>query len=143
MQIFGQSTRVRLEGAIASSEAAVVAVGGNVALVQNCTVNATQQIEEVTAVGSTDVYWMTGRPQATISVSALVSSQGFWGGWKGRNCGKIGGGSISVSGGRCGFQGSGNVSFSDAVVENLNLDITNGRQTITHGVTVRAGQVSA
>jgi hypothetical protein len=140
--LFGYNNNVRLSGDIASSDFAIVSVGegGRKAMVQDCRVTYQQQIEEVTQVGDSSVYWMMGRPQGRVSVSSLVGSGGFFSGWKGE-CGKIGTGSVNITGGQCGFNGSGRLAFSAGVVESLNAQVTTGRQTISQGAEIRTGSM--
>lgn len=137
--VFSYDNNIKTSGQIASADFARVSVkagGGRNSLVQSVDVQYRQQIEEVTQVGSTQIYWLPGRPQGSISIGSLVGSEGFFTDWK-APCGRIDTASISVEGGRCDFGGSGSLFFSGAIVESLTANITTGRQTITQGAQVR------
>lgn len=141
--VFNYKNNAIVGGEVASADFAKISVkasgGGPNALVQNCNVNYGQQIEEVTQVGSTQIFWMPGRPQGRITIATLVGSDGFFADWAGA-CGKIDKASVKVTpGGECGFTGQGSLSFENGVVESLTADITTGRQTISQGATVRVG----
>jgi len=143
--VFSYDNNIKTSGQVASADYARVSVkagGGRNALVQSVDVNYAQQIEEVTQVGSTQIYWLPGRPQGRCSVQSLVGAGGFFSDWK-APCGKIDTASIKVSGDKCDFEGSGSLSFEGAVVESLTANITTGRQTITQGAQVRVANMKA
>lgn len=141
--VFNYKNNVLTAGSVASADFARISVskgGGQNALVQNCNVNYGQQIEEVTQVGSPQIFWMPGRPQGRITISTLVGSDGFFADWSGE-CGKIDTASIRVEGTACGFTGNGSLIFANGIVESLTADITTGRQSISQGATVRVGSM--
>tara|TARA_R110002110_G_scaffold49550_4_gene147119 strand:- start:902 stop:1345 length:444 start_codon:yes stop_codon:yes gene_type:complete len=143
--VFSYDNNIKTEGQVASADFARVSVkqgGGRNALVQSVDVNYQQQIEEVTQVGSTQIYWLPGRPQGKIGIQSVVGSDGFFGDWK-APCGKIDTASISVEGGKCGFQGTGSLFFKGAVVESLNSQLNTGRQTIAQGASIRVANMRA
>lgn len=143
--VFSYDNNISTSGQVASADYARISVGsGNArnALVQSCDVNYAQQIEEVTQVGSTQIYWLPGRPQGRVGVQSLVGAGGFFSDWK-APCGKIDTASIRVEGGKCDFQGSGSLFFTGAVVESLTTNITTGRQTIAQGAQVRVASMKA
>jgi hypothetical protein len=141
--VFTYENNIKTSGQVASSDFARISVkkgGGENSLVQSCEVRYGQQIEEVTQVGSTQIFWLPGRPQGTINIGTLVGSEGFFSDWA-APCGKIDTASIRVSGGACDFEGQGTLHFSGAVVEALTASITTGRQTISQSATVRVGSM--
>lgn len=142
--IFSYDNNTQPGGQIASSDFARIAVGnkGANSLVQSVDVGYRQQIEEVTQVGSPQIFWLPGRPQGSISIGALVGSAGFFKDWQ-APCGRIDNASISVEGGKCGFTGRGSLFFSGAIVESLQANITTGRQTITQGAQIRTAGMKA
>jgi len=142
--VFSYDSRINTRGQIASADFAKVSVGKSAglanALVQNCDVSYGQQIEEVTQVGSTQIFWLPGSPRGQITVSTLVGADGFFSDWS-APCGKIDTASIKVTGGECEFEGSGSLYFSGAIVESLNVGIATGRKTISQGATVRVASM--
>lgn len=143
--VFSYDNNIKTSGQIASADFARVSVkagGGRNSLVQSVDVSYRQQIEEVTQVGSTQIYWLPGRPQGSITIGSLVGSEGFFTDWK-APCGRIDTASIKVEGGKCDFGGQGSLFFSGAIVESLNANITTGRQTITQGAQIRTAGMRA
>ena len=145
MDVFSYDNNIKTEGQIASADFARIAVsakGGANALVQSVDVSYRQQIEEVTQVGSTQIYWLPGRPQGTIGMGSLVGAEGFFKDWQ-SPCGRLDTATIKVQGGRCNFQGGGSLFFSGAIVESLSANITTGRQTISQGAQIRTAGMKA
>jgi len=142
--VFSYDNNVKTDGQVASSDFARISVGTGArnSLVQSMDVRYQQQIEEITQVGDTQIYWLPGRPQGRIGVQSLVGSNGFFSDWK-TPCGKINIASVRVQGGRCGFNGSGLLTFEGAVVEGLNAQMSAGRQTIAQGADIRVASMRA
>jgi len=143
--VFSYDNNIKTSGQVASSDYARISVkqgGGRNALVQSVDVSYQQQIEEVTQVGGTQIYWLPGRPQGRIGIQSLVGSGGFFSDWK-APCGKIDTASIRVEGGNCEFQGTGSLFFKGAIVESLNTQLNTGRQTIAQGANVRVANMRA
>lgn len=143
--VFSYSNNVKTSGQIASADFARISVkqgGGRNSLVQSTDVSYAQAIEEVSQVGTTQIYWLPGRPQGRIGIQSLVGSGGFFTDWQGA-CGVIDTASIKVQGGRCNFTGNGSLFFKGAVVESLSANITTGRQTIVQGAQVRVASMRA
>ncbi len=141
--IFTYKNTAITSGQVASADFARIAVskGGRVnSLVQSCEVSYGQQIEEVTQVGSTQIFWLPGNPRGNISISTLVGADGFFNDWAGE-CGKIDSATIDVKGGACGFKGNGSLTFSGGVVESLTANISTGRKTIVQGAQVRVASM--
>ena len=143
--VFSYDNNIATSGQVASADYARVSVkagGGRNALVQSVDVSYQQQIEEVTQVGNTQIYWLPGRPMGRIGIQSLVGSDGFFADWK-APCGKIDTASISIEGGNCDFEGQGSLFFKGAVVESLNANLSTGRQTISQGASVRVANMRA
>ena len=144
--VFGYDNNIKTSGQVASADFARISVkadGGHNALVQSVEVTYKQQIEEVTQVGSTEIFWMPGRPQGTITMSSLVGNEGFFSDWSGAECGIIDTASIQIQGGKCNFEGQGSLQFTGAIIEQLTASITIQKQTITQGATLRCAGMSA
>lgn len=140
--LFGYNRSGSSLGQVASSEFAGVNVGGKLALVQQVNVDYTQQIDEVKAVGDSNIYWLPGRPSGNISVDKLVGTGGFFSGWSTGQCGQINSLSVNLSGGSCGFSGSGSLSFTGAVVETFSLQMSAQNQTISETARIKVATVS-
>lgn len=152
--VFSYQNNIKTDGQVASADYARIAIsagGQRNSLVQSVEVNYQQQIEEVTQVGDTQIYWLPGRPQGRIGIQSLVGSAGFFKDWK-APCGKIDMATISIEGqtqggkngaAQCGFQGKGSLFFSGAIVERLSANLNTGRQTISHGADIRVASMSS
>jgi hypothetical protein len=143
--VFSYDNNIKTEGQVASSDFARIAISAGQtrnALVQSVDVSYQQQIEEITQVGSTQIYWLPGRPQGRIGVQSLVGADGFFSDWKGP-CGKIDTASIKVQDGKCDFKGKGSLFFEGAVVESLTANMSTGRQTISQGANIRVAHMKA
>ena len=134
--IFGYNRTARATGQIASSEYAVVSVGGTQSLVQNVQVNYGQDIRTIFEIGNPNVYWVPGHASGTVDCTALVGPGGFFTGWTGGRCGSIDGISISTSGGSACFQGGGGLHFAGGIVTKVGASITAGTMEISQSVSV-------
>lgn len=148
--VFSYKNNIATEGQIASSDFARIAIGAGEenALVQSCSVTYGQAIEEVTQVGSTQIFWMPGRPRGNISIGTLVGSGGFLTEWE-DECGKIETASIKIGVGAggddtqaCGFEGTGTLTFEGAIVESLTVNVQTGQRTIAQGAQIRVASMS-
>jgi hypothetical protein len=140
--LFGYSRTGNAIGQVASAEYAAVNVGGKLALVQSVEVSYQQQIDEVKAVGDSNVYWVPGRPSGTINVSKLVGTGGFFKDWSQGQCGEITSLSVNLNGGNCGFSGSGSLSFTGAVVETFSLSMSAQQHTVSETAAIRVATIS-
>lgn len=143
--IFGYKNNIQSSGQVASADYARISVkkgDGRNALVQNVDVTYQHHLEDITQVGSTQIFWLPGRPQGRISIQSLVGTSGFFSDWA-APCGKIDTASIHVEGDQCGFEGKGSLFFKGAVVESLQANISTGRQTITQGAQIRTASMRA
>ena len=141
--VFSYDSNIKTDGQIASSDFARISVksgGGQNALVQSVDVTYRQQIEEITQVGSTQIFWLPGRPQGSINMGSLVGSDGFFRDWL-APCGKIDTASIQITGGKCNFEGRGSLFFSGAIIEQLSANLTTGRQTITQNASIKTASM--
>jgi hypothetical protein len=140
--IFGYNSNVKSTGQIASADFASITVGGTKsngeggALVQSLNITYQQRLEEIMQVGSPQIHWLPGRPSGNLEISKLVGSGGFFKDWKGK-CGIITPVSVSVSGGECGFSGSGSLRVDLAVVERVSMQVSSDKQTIASSAAVR------
>jgi len=142
--IFTYEHQDRNGGQVASSDYAVVSIGTNRnALTQSVDVQYGQKIEEVTQVGSTQIYWMPGRPSGTVTIKALVGKGGFFQGWKNKKCGVIANATVRLDAGKCGFGGAGKMTFRGGIIESVNSQINTQQQTIAHGATIKIASLEA
>lgn len=140
--LFGYSRTGNAIGQVASAEYASINVGGKLALVQSVNVNYQQQIDEVKAVGDSNVYWIPGRPSGSITVEKLVGTSGFFKDWSAGQCGEITSLSVSINGGACGFSGGGNLSFTGAVVETFTLSMNSQAHTVSESASIKVATIS-
>jgi hypothetical protein len=140
--VFGYTNDIKTSGQVANADFASVSINGANALVQSCQVTYGQTIEEVSQVGSTQIFWMPGRPRGNINVSTLVGPTGFFSHWRGK-CGVLGTASIKAGDDTCGFTGGGTLTFEGPVVESLSLDVSVGKRTIAQSANIRVASMSA
>lgn len=139
--LFGYSRSGNAIGEVASNEFCTVNIGGKLALAQNVSTSYTQKIDEVRALGDSNIYWVPGRPSGQISISKLVGTGGFFSGWNPGACGVINGLSVSLGGGAC-FKGSGSLSFTGAVAETFSLEMNSQNQTISESCQIKVATIS-
>lgn len=141
--VFGYDQTVNTSGSIASSQYAAVTTGSKQMLVQSVNVTYGQQVDTVTVVGDTNVYWIPGKPSGTLDISKLVGSGGFFDGWKGQTCGKISNLAVNVDGSYCNFTGTGSMSFANGVITRLTMSLGTDRLTIAQGCSIQVASLSA
>jgi len=139
--LFGYSRSGNAIGEVASNEFATINVGGKLALAQSINMSYTQKIDEVRALGDSNVYWVPGRPSGTITIMKLVGAGGFFSGWKPGTCGVINGLSVFLGSGTC-FKGGGSISFTGAVAETFSLEMNSQQQTISESATIKVATIS-
>lgn len=140
--LFGYSRTGNAIGQVASSEYAAVSAGSKLALVQSVAVQYQQQIDEVKAVGDSNIYWVPGRPSGSITVEKLVGSGNFFSGWSAGQCGEISSLSVNLQGGACGVSGGGSLSFTGAVVESFSLNMSSQNHTVSESATIKVATIS-
>lgn len=140
--IFGTNRNVRSSGRLASSEYAIVTVGGRSELGQSVQGTYQRTIETIHELGSTGVLWVPGFESGSLQFQRLVGSGGFFAGWNGDACGRITPVSIDIGGGGCVAVSAGGLRFSDTVIESLNFSMQAGSVQISEGVNLRVGSMS-
>lgn len=141
--LFGYSREGNALGQVASAEYAAVNIGEKLGLVQSVELSYTQQIDEVKAVGDSNVYWIPGRPSGSITVAKLVGTGGFFKNWDADQCGVINSLSVNLTnGGQCGFTGSGSISFTGAVVETFSLSMSSQQHTVSETAVIKVATIS-
>lgn len=135
--IFSYDNPVRLEGALATADFAYVYFNGaRLSLLQNFTMSYNHQVQEVAEVGNPNVYWVPGRPSGAVQVGKLVGDGGIFSNFK-LECGRVGQISVDVTGGRCGYQGTGSASFSAGIIEGVSLTVNTGQLTMAESASLR------
>lgn len=142
---FGYNKDVKTSGAIASSEHAVITIGnGTQAFVQRFQAQYGREIRTIMAVGDTNIYWVPGPGHGTITTDRLVGSAGFFGGWKGEQCGILSPIMVSAGQGECGFgTGSSSVKFEGGMLETVGFSMQAGAPEITETANIRAASMTA
>ncbi len=141
--IFNYNRTQKSAGQVASSEFAVVSMGGRQSLVQQVTVQYGQTITPITQIGDVNIYLMAGRASGTVNCTKLVGSGGFLSGWRNRECGKITPMSVNMSGSRCGFSGRGSLSFDGGILESVQITLSSEQLQISESATIRIASMSA
>jgi hypothetical protein len=140
--IFGYNRTARSTGQIASSEFAVVTIGGIQSLVQNTQVNYGQDIRTIFEIGNPNIYWVPGHASGTVDCTSLVGPGGFFAGWKGGKCGAISPISISTSGGTC-YTGNASLYFDGGIIARVSATLTAGTMEISQSVSVQVATMMA
>lgn len=140
--IFGYNRTARASGQIASSEFAVVTIGGTQSLVQSVQVAYGQEVKTIYEVGNPNIYWVPGHASGTINCSSLVGPGGFFAGWKGGKCGAISPISVSTGGGTC-YTGSGSMYFDGGIINQVSATLTAGQMEIGQSVGIMIATLMA
>lgn len=141
--IFNYNRTSKSAGQVASSEFAVISMGGKQSLVQQVQVQYGQQITPITQIGDVNIYLMAGRAQGTVNCTKLVGSGGFLAGWRNRDCGRITPMSVSMAGSRCGFSGRGSLSFDGGILASVNITLSAEQLQISESATIQIASMSA
>ena len=140
--IFGYNRTSRATGQIASSEFAVITIGGVQTLIQNTQINYGQDVKSVYEIGNPNVYWVPGHASGTVSCSSLVGPGGFFAGWKGNKCGAISPIRVSTSDGTC-YTGSASLYFDAGIIQSVSATLTAGTMEIGQTVQVMVATMMA
>lgn len=145
--IFGYKHSGKSVGQIASADFAAVTVGKLGALVQSVDVGYAQKVEEVASVGDSQIYYVPGRPQGSLSISKLVGVGKFFDGWSTGACGVIDLATVSLSGGKgggdCNLRGTGSLRFDGGIIESMTVKLGTQSQTISESISVKVSSVSS
>ena len=136
--IFGTTRTKPAIGRVASSEYALINVGGASELIQNVEGSYGRQIASYYEIGSPNVSWVPGSEEGALRISRLVGAEGFFDGWQGDECGIIKPVSINLSGGPCVAVATGGLQFQDAMVENMGFQIQT-TPGITESISLKIG----
>lgn len=140
--IFNTTRQANSRARAASSEYALVTLGGRTELGQSVTGNYTRQIQTIFEIGSTGIMWISGHEQGSLAFSRLVGAQGFFSGWNPDGCGEIKPVAINLSGGPCVAVARGGLGFDGTILESYNFALQAGTLEITEGVNLRVANLS-
>ena len=135
--IFNTQRTVKPSGQIASSEYALISIGGRTELGQSVTGSYSRTIQTVHELGSPNVAYVSGHEQGQLSFNRIVGSNGFFSGWDADACGLIRPVSISLGGGPCVASARGGLRFGGAMVEAISFEMTAGTLEIREGIQMR------
>jgi len=144
---FGYQREVRPNGQLATSEYAVLSLGGVMGLVQQATATYSQVVNAKFEAGSPTLFWVTGQPSGVIQFARLVGKEGIFasfGSIEGK-CGELIGVQISLNGtGGCASarMGGGGIRFSGGVAENVTLSYQAGLLEIQEGAVIRVASMA-
>lgn len=139
--VLGFDNQIANSGEIASSKFAATIIGGALKLVQSFNVTYGMQVDTIYSAGDTQVYWQPGRPAGNITCSKLTGN-GFFNDWKSFNCGRIENLGVQLSGGECGYTGSGSMSFDGGIVTQLGLTYNAQPTSITENINVQIAHLA-
>lgn len=140
--IFGTSRTKPAIGRLASSQYAIITVGGNSELVQSVNGQYGRTIQSFYEIGSPNVMWVPGPEEGSLDIGRLIGSRGFFSGWTGGECGVIKPVAINLGGGPCVASGGGGLQFQDAMVENVGFQMNAGNPGITESIKLKIGTFS-
>ena len=143
--IFNTSRQTKTSGQVASSEYALITIGGRTELGQQVRGNYTRQIQTIFEIGSPNVMWLAGHEQGTLNFSRLVGSKGFFSGWDddADACGVINPVAVDFTGGtQCLAKATGGLLFEGAMIESLDFSMQAGTLEITEGINLRVASIS-
>lgn len=145
---FGYSRTGAAHAQIVSSEYAKITIGGQVSLVQSFQAAYQQELRPVFSVGDPNLYWVTGHPQGTITISRMVGNGGFFDAFGGGgDCGRISTLSVSATRGQAcaaaNTSSGGNLRFRGAIIQSVNLNMQSGRVEIIEGASIRVTGMEA
>lgn len=139
--IFNTSRGINTSGNIASSEYAAVTIGSQVALGQNCQGSYTRKIETIFELGNPNLYWLGGHEEGRFDFTRLAGDGKFYSYLKVGDCGEIKNLNINSKNGTCTTSG-GKLTFSGAVIESVNWQMTAGQLQISEGCSIRFATLS-
>lgn len=126
---------------IASSEYAIVTIGGRSELGQSVRGQYSRQIREIFELGNAGVMWVAGNESGTLSFQRLVGAGGFFNNWQGDECGILSPVSIDLGGGRCVAVASGGLRFEGAMIESVDFGMQAGQLEISEGISLRVASM--
>lgn len=127
---FGYNRTVGATNQLSSSEFTALTVGSQIMLCQNVTANYQQEIRPIYEVGNASIFFVPGHASGTVSFGRLAGEGSFFSQLRDNNCGQITPVSINSRGSAC-FSGSGQLSFSGAVIRSVSLSMSTGAIEIT------------
>lgn len=140
--IFNTTRQVRNKAQIASSEYALVSIGGRTELGQSVTGSYGRQIQTILEIGSPNIMWIGGHEQGTLSFGRVVGSKGFFDGWEGDDCGEIRPVAISLGTGPCVAAANGGLRFGGTQIENVGFSMSSGSLEISETISMRVATLS-
>lgn len=138
---FGYNRQIGSSNELASSEYAVLSVGGKMNLVQSVQATYQQEVKPIYEVGNASVHFVTGHAQGSIRFGRLASSGNFWANLRGTKCGKIDTVSITSEGSAC-YGGGGKLSFDGAIIQSVGLTIATSAIEINEDATLVVASMS-
>ncbi len=140
--LFGTSRTAKSRAQIASSEYAIISVGGKSQLGQNLQGTYMRQIQTIMELGNPGLYWIGGHEQGNLTFQRLVGKGGFFDGWDPDECGILSPCSVDLGSAPCVAAASGGLRFEGSMVEQFNFTMQAGTLEITEGVSLRVASMS-
>jgi hypothetical protein len=140
--IFNTNRQVTSRAQVASSEYAIVQLGGRSELAQQVTGNYGREIRQIYEIGSPNIMWVGGHESGALNFSRIVGTGGFFDGLDNGECGVIRPVSINLGGGPCVAVASGGLHFGEAMLERVDFSLSVASVEITEGISLRVATMS-
>jgi len=139
--IYGVSREVRSSKELGSSEFAVITVGSaRPTLVQSMSYNYGREVSTVYEVGSSGIYFQTGRGSGRAELGRVVGRDGFQSLLQSNqgDCGIISGITVQLNGNECNAKPNGRarISFDAGIITEVGGSFTSGQLNISESATL-------
>lgn len=129
---------------IISSDTAAISIGGDqFSIVQNYQASYQHRVEPRYELGSSDLFWVNGRPTGQVQISKLVGEDGLLRRFDGGEaaCGDLKNLSIDLDGGSC-DQSGGGLSFAGAKLQQVSAQAQAGGLEISESATFMIAEMT-
>ena len=142
--IFGYNRQTQANQIISSDNAVIDLGAGRIGLVQNYSASYNHQVEPRYEMGSSTLFWVTGKPSGQLQVSKLVGRDGLLTTFRtGEDaCGGIRQLTTSLDGGSCQVRAGGGLNFNGAKLQGVGVQGSAGAFEIAESATFLVAELS-
>lgn len=144
--VFGYEKTIAAAGSIISAQFAQLSIGSRVALVQNVQGEYGREIRTMLESGSSNIYFIDGNSQGSITVSAAVGGQGFLSAISGAlaKCGSVDSLAVDLkAGNKCAASAAGGgITFAGGQIEKMSFTFATGLDAVTESFSIRVASMS-
>lgn len=141
---FGSEKVVKSNDQIITGEFCSLSINRDVALLQSASATYSRQIMPMFEAGTSTTYYISGNSEGNIQATAAVGPTGFF-----KNFGDINGQCGTVNklaftlrkSGNCAVGGTGSLSFTNGLVENVSIQLQAGFTAVTNSVSIRVASM--